>query len=389
MRKYYIAVKQVMNLSRLWLMGKLKTQHSVSCIESEGESNIGYYDLEACDLKNRYVAFTTGIDMRQSESVGIEVKINLYDLKTHDVSYLTSTNIWNSQLGSRLIWSNHDANCLYFLYLHQGSIVTKAIDVLTKKEQLIKFEAFAESPRSKELVGLCYARLFAARRGYGYVKDPLYALNESGLTSYDIKSKKSKILLSYSFLLEKINISYNSCSGIRINHIQYSPSGMYLIFLLRYVTGGKNVSKMFLYGLSDESLVLMPFGDHISHACWMNNQEIIVWAAVDNKKLPAFYKYNIFSRSTKKLNIDKDGHPMPISDKTFICDTYNNENRQRELFIYDLENDTKTRIGLFYSSLKYNGSKRCDLHPRMDRGRKRYFIDISMNGKRQVAHGTI
>ena len=50
-----------------------------------------------------------------------------------------------------------------------------------------------------------------------------------------------------------------------------------------------------------------------------------------------------------------------------------------------MKNHTKKHLGKFYSGIRYTGSRRCDLHPRINRKRDKFIIDVSYTGKRNIA----
>lgn len=83
-----------------------------------------------------------------------------------------------------------------------------------------------------------------------------------------------------------------------------------------------------------------------------------------------------------KLTVD--GHPTIISKDIMITDTYpNNEGFQKVLKVDFNENNIDV-IADLYSTAKYLGERRTDLHPRVDLENKRVAIDSNVNGRRKV-----
>ena len=62
-----------------------------------------------------------------------------------------------------------------------------------------------------------------------------------------------------------------------------------------------------------------------------------------------------------------------MDENNLLIDTYEDENKYRNLYIYSLSNDNLNKIGKFYS--EYNDvGYRCDLHPRLCKKENNEFI---------------
>ena len=325
MRKLKYIISQISSIIYLFLLKKLKTDHNAILInQSRSEINIGYYDLFATSLNDSFVAFSERFNMRIS-SAKDKTNICVVNGKFKNKRVLTETSAWNSQLGSRLMWSSLSENTLFYLDVENDNIITKKIDVINGKTKTYQFQAFCLDYEDKGFYGLNYSRLFKSRPGYGYLKEcNNSSLNNDGLLYYSINESKSRVLVTYEELFKLIDVNPLNLNNIRLNHIQLNFDGTKLIFLLRYQNNEKDFSHMIMYNTKDEVFTILPFGPHISHACWMSNNKIVLWAKHINYEDPAFYFYDVDFNSIKKLEIDRDGHPFKIDDTKFICDTYNN-----------------------------------------------------------------
>jgi|TARA_B110000967_G_C18901689_1_gene575926 hypothetical protein len=390
MRKLKYALSQVLSIIYLFLLKKLKTDHNAVLVnKSKTEINIGYYDLPASSLNDSFTAFTERVNMRTSSAID-KTDICIVDEEFKNKRVLTETFVWNSQLGSRLMWSTVCEKTLFYLDIENDNIITKEIDVVNGEIKTYPFQAFCLDLEDKGFYGLNYSRLFKSRPGYGYIKESLSStLSNDGLLYYSISNRKGHVIATYEELFKLVDVSPKELVDIRLNHLQLNYDGSKLIFLLRYQKDEDDFSHMIILNTNDGVLSVLPFGPHISHACWMSNDKIVLWAKHSENKDPAFYLYNIEIDTATKLGINKDGHPFKIDENKFICDTYNNSARQRELFTYNLENHTKIHLGKFYTGIKYSGSSRCDLHPRINRKRDKFIIDVSYTGKRNIAYGEI
>lgn len=390
MRKLKHGISQIISIIHLFLLGKLTTDHKTIILnENEKEANVGYYDLPVSSLNDTHIAYTERVNMRSSEASDITY-IYTVDHNLKNKKKVIETHAWNSQLGSRLMWSHSENDVLFYLDLENGHLVTKKVNIVTGDVLTYPFQSFCLDVNDKGFYGLDYGRLYKSRPGYGYINNPtISSINNDGLLYYSISRKEEEVIVSYKEMFDFLNLDPIGLSDIRLNHIQMNYDGTRIIFLLRYQIGRDSFSHMIMLDTTNSSLLALPFGPHISHACWMNNNEIVLWAKHLSKKEPAFYKYNINHDSINLLDIKRDGHPYKIDENKFICDTYNNSARQRELFVYNLNDHSKQFLGKFFTGFKYSGSKRCDLHPRINRKRDKFIIDVSYTGKRNIAYGEL
>ena len=57
-----------------------------------------------------------------------------------------------------------------------------------------------------------------------------------------------------------------------------------------------------------------------------------------------------------------------------------------KLYLIDVLNKDVILLGRFYSGIRYQGIKRCDLHPRFDLNDTKLTIDTVLEGRRKVYH---
>jgi hypothetical protein len=91
--------------------------------------NIGYYDLPASSLNDSFTAFTERVNMRTSSAID-KTNICIVDGEFKNKRVLTETFVWNSQLGSRLMWSTVCEKTLFYLDVENDNIITKEINVV-------------------------------------------------------------------------------------------------------------------------------------------------------------------------------------------------------------------------------------------------------------------
>ena len=67
-----------------------------------------------------------------------------------------------------------------------------------------------------------------------------------------------------------------------------------------------------------------------------------------------------------------------------IFDSYPNRSRNKNLFIYNFDNDELLNLGEFYESLRFYNESRCDLHPRYSSDFSAIYIDSVHSGIRKL-----
>ena len=180
-----------------------------------------------------------------------------------------------------------------------------------------------------------------------------------------------------------------------INHINFSPDGSRIIFLLRFFShtapwpthtigmdsDGSNIKKVFGFG---------------SHYHWKNNKELVV--AGEN----IFHKKDRKFMTAHILNVETGGH-YPIDEEFFngdghcsystckrylLYDSYSTpSNPYKKLMLYDtLLNKGIVLAKLFSDHSLYNniGDIRCDLHPRWSMNGKYITFDSIHEGFRGI-----
>ena len=310
--------------------------------------------------------------------------------------------------------------------------------------------------------GLDYARLFRLG-GYGYSgiadafeSDP--APFNAGITVLDLKTKVGKVLISVREVAEFV--SNGRLSGVShhyLTHLCLNPSSTRIAFLHRYFMGdGGMMTRLMTIGTDGSNLRCLAQG-YLSHFDWKDDNHIYIFGrannAVDSLRNNRLFSNPIvspvlrFAKNTAKVMMGKkgksmtssmsflmiedadspeitpfakgiilsDGHPMvcPSNSDWFICDTYPDEERYRDLFLYCFSTEMRVNIGRFrmiddrpdlsLSSQFFKGvdSKilssispdnlaftrsglHCDLHPRWNSKGTKAVFDSIHEGTRQI-----
>lgn len=310
--------------------------------------------------------------------------------------------------------------------------------------------------------GLDYARLFRLG-GYGYSgiadyfeSDP--APINAGITVLDLETKVSKVLISVREVAEfGSNGRLSGVSHHYLTHLCLNPSSTRIAFLHRYFMGdGGMMTRLMTIGTDGSNLRCLAQG-FLSHFDWKDDNHIYIFgranSAVDSLRNNPFFSNPIvapvlrFAKDTAKVLLRKkgksiapsmsflmiedadspeiipfakgiilsDGHPMtsPSNSDWCVCDTYPDDEKFRDLFLYCFSTDTRVNIGRFrmiderpdltLSTQFFQGVDQrilssissenlaftrsglhCDLHPRWNSKGTEAVFDSIHDGSRQI-----
>lgn len=309
-------------------------------------------------------------------------------------------------------------------------------------------------------LGLDYARLHRLG-GYGYIglvdkgaNDPFPS--ESGITIMDMQTKEVKLLVSVKQVAECGNTNMSGNTHHYLTHLCLNPSSTRVAFLHRYfMPDGGQMTRLMTIGVNGSDLRCLGQG-FLSHYDWKDDQHVYIFgrsgSSVDslrNSPIMAnpVIKYSL--RMTKKIIksfigknkgiagglaflmfedregtmpvpfaqdiIPCDGHPMtnPTDRNCCICDTYPNDEGDRDLFLYFFTENERINLGkfrrlfeepdmalkdTFFAGIDKNILKtisenqlaftrsglHCDLHPRWNSKGDKAFFDSIHEGTRQL-----
>jgi hypothetical protein len=132
-----------------------------------------------------------------------------------------------------------------------------------------------------------------------------------------------------------------------------------------------------LYLLNDSGL--------ISHFIWKDPVYLNAWTRPEGREA-AFYVMEDQTENIEPVGKDvmtRDGHLtyVPNTNNEWILnDTYPDQNRNQELYLYHTPTDRKIILGHFYLPGEYTGEWRCDLHPRSSQDGAKVIIDSPHEG---------
>jgi len=353
--------------------------------EKDADVFFGYYDVSP------FRGYKLLSNYRLNSNDVIEV--GFFDLESDFSKFISlgKTETWNLQMGCRLQWHPLKHNYFFYNKLLSGKYGSVMIDIDDiKNSREIEYPIYTLSDTYNLLLSLDFSRLETMREGYGYhnLNDETKNVHIPDLDAiilYDYNSNEIVRKLSYSDLMKDINDKKVFASYNYVNHLNFQPKTKNFIFQHCILRDKKKEVRLLYYNFNEDSLdMLCDFNFVCSHFNWINNDKLLMYLY----KGPRGAGYYILTLSTKDLSFlsdapnKKDGHPTYFGSSYFVSDTVPNSFSERDLFIYDIVNRRKIDLASIYSSPKYTGSERCDLHPRMAEENKLLSVDCIIGNRR-------
>jgi hypothetical protein len=372
-------------------MGLLQ-EHIKRVTPENHEHYFGYYDKSPWNKKgDKLLTLEVPYSDKHPDNNSF-AEIAFIDLKNNFYNKIEDTNTWNLQQGSMLQWLGPDFNqkIIYndFIDNKYCSII---YDLKTDKKRVISYPVYSVSKNGKFALSLNFSRLHRLRPGYGYsnLEDKTKGKNhpeDDGIYFIDLEKNESKLILSLDQITKINHDKTMEDVEHRFNHLDISPDGKRFSFIHRWEYKNVTRSRFFTANMDGNNIYCLAEEEMVSHSCWKNNNEILVWARKKNKD--RYYLFNDKSSEFKTIGEGKlisDGHPSYSPDKRYILtDTYPDRTRHRTLVIYDIKENKKYNVARLFATFKYLGEVRCDLHPRWSKDGKHICFDSVHEGERQL-----
>lgn len=360
--------------------------HEAVSIEKKSNTNFdsfwGYYD-KSPERKGRYLYHklpSAKISKRNKDNVEIFC----------EGKKVSSTSAWNWQQGSMLTWINDS------LFIHnvfrEGNYGSKIINTKDNSVRHIDFPIYSVNGEGDFAISLNFKRLAKLRPDYGYFNLDSSTIQKvdsrDGVYYIDIINNKKKVIIDFKKLLMFHPRMDMKDSWHKVNHLDLSPSGERFMFHHRWITNdGIKKSRLITANIDGSEMYLLSDDDMVSHCTWKNENQIVGW--MTKKGIGDYYflledksqKYSIVGEGVLK----EDGHPsFSTNEEWMLTDAYPDKSRMSTLLLYNLKSKKLTVLGEFYSSLRYTGELRCDLHPRFNTSNNKITFDSVHEGKRAV-----
>jgi hypothetical protein len=353
---------------------------------SKAISFFGYYNACPENSLGDIVFMTVDKEMvRGSQSYAAKIFLKYVD---GSISCIGETFSYNWQQGSMISWLNDNMIIFNFYCLDTDSYGSKIID---KNGSIVKvIESPVYSVDSEQMLGLTlnFERLKVVRPDYGYFNlkhDRCFTMSDDGIWKIDLLSGRFFLLLTLDAIINFRVVGDIEGAFHWVNHIEISPEGNRFVFFHRWKLNSERITRLFVCNMDGSGLNVLPGDRIVSHFCWMNNSEILIFCNIESRL--DFYIINVndssyrpFSKSFLKV----DGHPsLSPSGKFILIDSYPSRDRFSNLYIFDIKNDKLVNLGQFYQPIRYTKEFRIDLHPKWGNTDNRIYFESGHTGKRR------
>lgn len=347
-------------------------------IYDQGTNFFGYYDKPA--IFNQKCLY----HQLASSSLALNQTINIMV----DDKVVSTTNAWNWQQGSMASWV--DDKHIMHNYFDGQEYRSKLVNIEDLSYQEYCFPIYSLSKDCSFALSLNFSRLAKLRPDYGYFNLPYQNLrsdDEDGIYYLDLKNNEVSLWLTLSEI-KAFKPRDNMQNAIhKINHIDISLSSDKAIFLHRWYDRGVKYTRLLCVDIKTKNLSLLADNDMVSHMAWYGNDMVFGYLRGANKQDGYFFIDMEGNQKMFKHNLlIDDGHPTVMNERYIVTDTYPDYTCHSKLLLIDLIDKDVTILGTFYSGIKYQGVKRCDLHPRFDDDHKCLSFDSVFEGRRRICH---
>jgi len=307
-------------------------------------------------------------------------------LKNGQSRQVATTAAWNYQQGSRTQWHPSRENVLLFNDIDEESIVARMVTADGTAVRTYPQPIHAVNPTGKEFISVNYRRHDRNSPGYGYEIDAgsvLPSPDTDGIFRVGFDGV-TRLIVPFAELQDEAggDVAHDNHY---IHHGLYSPDGSRFVFLHRWVDGDRRHTRLLVSDRDGNCRTLLE-NPYTSHYCWLDAERLFVSGGSETYGR-GYHVINIKSGDLSYVHaLDGygDGHPSVSPDGEWIVtDTYPNRLRERSLTLYHLETEQVVPLGTFFAPFKFDGVRRCDLHPRWSSDGRFVSVDSAHNGFRE------
>lgn len=401
----------------------------------------GYYDKSPLDKTAARLLCLRTVCAKPLPEADDAAEVGFWSLADGIFHKLAETRAFNWQQGAMLQWLGPDfERRIIFNDRRGGRFVSLILDTVSGETTVIPFPVYTVHPDGKSALSVDFERHYFARRNYAYAgivnpeKDsPI--VEGDGIFHVDFETRTSRLLISTRQMCEFAPLRAMREGANYLEHLMFSPSGKRFMFLHRWeLADGGVYTRLYTAGTPRGGevggLSLLLDSGKATHACWRRaageEEEILCWGALPSglgnlrrlsfpgksllKPLLALYHAgkpgpalarrlsgasfleirDADEPSPARLAPDVltvDGHPSwnPVYSQWLVTDTYEDEEKFRDLILFNRNDSQRIDLGKFFSPDPFNDPPgNCDLHPRWDFSGRFVCVDSGRDGSRQM-----
>lgn len=320
------------------------------------------------------------------------IELCIRDPAERTSSVVARTAAWNFQQGSLAQWLPAEGGeSVIFNDLADGRPFSRIL-APDGRSRSLPSPIQAVHPQGGEALSLDYRRLEGVQPEYGYrLRDARPgadgALDGDGLWRLDLASGDARLLVSLAELAARSPRPEMRGARHAVNHAVYSPRGERIVFMHRWLGTQGLFSRLYVARADGSELRLLLDSRMVSHYAWRDEDRLLAYARAPESG-DRYYVIDAASGARAAFcagTLDRfgDGHPTYSPDgRWIVTDSYPDRARMRRLLLCHADGGEVTELGAFFAPWRYDGERRCDLHPRWDREGRRISIDSAHEGFR-------
>lgn len=366
----------------------------------------GYYDMPAWDMSDRWM-----LAQRVTRDVGIPTSGDMATIGLIDTQGLcrfepvATTRTWSWQQGAMLHWlPKQGPRTFVHNDIDRGRFVARVRDIDSGVLRVLDRPIAALTHDQSRALSLNFARLRVRPEvGYPGVPDPWEGVDHSeddGIFVVDLESGSSRLVASLDAIVTTCHDPSMDGAVNWVNHLIVSPDDAAAMFVHRWwpPSAPRFRTRFMLLTLDDFSIREI-WPARVSHMCWRSPTEIVfTGVAADVEEDPfaptipyhdmGFRILDVAMGNARRIGaqlLPPDGHcTYRPGGRYILTDTPVDQNGMRGLLIFDELTERVLSLARFHVPSRYQGSVRCDLHPRWNRGGTSVCIDSVHEGSRQM-----
>lgn len=364
----------------------INTEYELSVLgDNRSHTFFGYYDITPFNINNELIYLEVP-DGQPSANI-VWNKLDGSDRKI-----VAKTNAWNTQQGARLRWYPGQQNVICFNDFVNNQYINRRINLETSEEKIISEPVYDISPDGRWGVTLNFERLGVLRPGYGYTNRDYVqetGLSNEGISLVEMSTGTKERLLTYHDIASALGLIIDDYSSFYINHLSFSPDGSkFLFFWLKNIPNWAEAA-LLTYDIKTGKIVVLEKELRVSHYTWLDNDTILCTAIAGTSIYDMKCRYYIYKEGNNRQVIGgnvllRDGHPTLYKTGIILTDTYPDKHSFQELFLYDMNNNTKKRLVYSFSVPVKDGVYRTDMHPRFNVNKTIICYDANVCGHRHL-----
>lgn len=300
---------------------------------------------------------------------------------------VAQTRAWNWQQGAQLQWLG-DGRRLVYNDFREGTCVGVVQNLEDGSERILESAVAAVAPDGNRYASVCFDTLGAAMPGYGYAFRAIDACSSVSPQELVVRGmcRSEMVHITDDQLPSSLPTASEPEGTTFFSHCLFSPDGTRLLFLQRRSAPNRRLrSEMFCLDLNHRRIRRMNLGDMVSHFTWMGKDAVLVYASTETKG-EGFYVADPTTGEVVDRTLyfnNQDGHPHATPDgERVVFDTYPNGRRYQRLFGWEGEEKQAHALARLYTPMKFWGTSRVDLHPRIRADGTYISFDAGIDGVR-------